>query len=435
MLLPGGCPCYVPRMRTTSIDTVRCRFFAPVEAALREATHRRQCPEFSDEEFLESGIGRVIEVVQSGRDWVQQLQMWMKSSLTVSTFFGSLKSQRRLLLSGEVDEHVRGQLDEECGGGRDPLAAHRELDGFAVYASDGHFEAPSTHGPVAGEKAQPVGFFYTINLRSHSLGLLDIARPKRKREHDMSVLKRIGATGLRMGAATGTKVIHAYDPAGIDYAQWIKWKARGIYFISREKSNSAAEVVGERSWDRDDPRNVGILADEFVGVFAGVMLRRVRYRDPDTETQYTFMTSEMTLPPGLISFLYKLRWDVEKVFDEKKNKLQEKKAWAGSPVARQQQALFVCLAHNLLVILENCLEREDGIRDEKVLAKRAKRMAQTEAGIRKRGGTPNPMVQQHLRPTQRSLQFIRWVRACLRDATCWDPAIALLRPLMANYIT
>jgi len=32
------------------------------------------------------------------------------------------------------------------------------------------------------------------------------------------------------------------------------------------------------------------------------------------------------LRPGLIAFLYKLRWDVEKVFDQLKNKLNEQKA-------------------------------------------------------------------------------------------------------------
>ena len=32
----------------------------------------------------------------------------------------------------------------------------------------------------------------------------------------------------------------------------------------------------------------------------------------------------MNIRPGVIAFLYKLRWDVEKVFDQLKNKLEEK---------------------------------------------------------------------------------------------------------------
>ena len=123
----------------------------------------------------------------------------------------------------------------------------------------------------------------------------------------MHVLKRLSTAQLRLGAPMGVKVIHVYDCAGIDYAQWMRWKAKGLYVISREKANSKADVLGLRSWDRDDPRNVGVLADEFVGVFCGVMLRRDHYQDPATGTVFVFMTSEMTLPPGLIAFLYKLR--------------------------------------------------------------------------------------------------------------------------------
>jgi len=48
-------------------------------------------------------------------------------------------------------------------------------------------------------------------------------------------------------------------------------------------------------------------------------LRRIRQRDPETEKVYTFITSEFTLPPGLVAFIYKLRWDAEKTFDQAKN--------------------------------------------------------------------------------------------------------------------
>ena len=78
-------------MRTTSQDTVRHRFFAPVELALASAGSKRKCREFPDEEYLESGISRVLSQAQSGRDWVQRLRMWMDSSLTVGNFLVSFK--------------------------------------------------------------------------------------------------------------------------------------------------------------------------------------------------------------------------------------------------------------------------------------------------------------------------------------------------------
>ena len=422
-------------MRTTPQDTARCRFFAPIERALRAANSTRSCPEFPDEEYIESGVGRVIAQTQSGRDWVQSLRMWMNNRMSVSTFFKSLKSTRRLALVEELDTHVRAELDAATQDASDPLSRHEELRGFAVYASDGHYEAADAHAARIGAKAQAAGYFYSLNVRSHSMALLDVARPVRKRENDMTALKRLGSTQLRMGEAKGVKVIHVYDPAGIDYAQWRQWKAKGVYIISREKENSKAEVIGLNDWDRGDPRNTGILSDELGGVFCGVMLRRVRYRDPVTGTVYSYMTNEMTLPPGLIAFLYKLRWDIEKVFDEKKSKLRETKSWAKGAVAHSQQAHFVCLAHNLMVLFERCLEADEGIRDTKVERKREQRANLVAALARERGEILNPMVQQCRRSTQRSLQFIRWLRHCLWNPTSWHEEVTILRPLMESYLT
>lgn len=422
-------------MRTTSDNTVSCRFFAPLERALAGSANRRRCPEFPDEEFLESGVGRVIADVQSGRDWVQRLHMWMNARLTVSNFFKSLASTRRLALLEEVSERVRLELDRgDRHYASDPLAEHRELDGFALYASDGHCEQPAAHGKRFGRKLLVPQGFFSLNLRTHSMALLDIAKPLREREHDMHLLKRLGATKLRMAEPKGRKVIHVYDPAGIDYLQWMKWKAKGVYLISTEKANSKAVVMGMNSWDQSDSRNTGVLADQIIGVFAGVMMRRVLYRDPATDRRYSFITSEMNLPPGLIAFLYKLRWDIEKVFDEKKNKLLEKKAWAAGDTARTQQARFVCLAHNLMVLLERCLERE-GIRDEKVQAKRRRRTQEMIRDSLQLGNRPNPMVLKCSRMTQRSLQFIRWLRHYLFDRSPWNDALASLRPLMEAYLT
>ncbi len=420
-------------MRTTKHDTVNTRFYAPLETALAQSTFTRNCPGFPDEEFLEAGVGRVIDDAFTGRAWVQKLQQLVCSRLSVSNFFKSLGSQRRLDMLGEVAGHVRLELDRGCSA-HDPLASHHELDDFAIYASDGHYEAHASHGSKVDGKPLIPGALYALNLRSHSLSLLDVTRPKHKREHEASALKRLGSTALRMGEPVGKKVVIAYDKASIDYMQWHKWKAKGLYMISCEKSNSTAEVVGIRDWDRQDLRNIGIEADELVGVFCGVILRRVRYADPADGKVYIFMTNEMTLPPGLIAFIYKIRWDIEKVFDEKKNKLHEKKAWADSPVARCQQAHFTALAHNLMLLLERALASEEGITDEKNQDKQLARLKTTMARIREKGLKPNPLVTNLARSTQRSLQFIRWLRCHILGDTPYTQAIERLRPYMKAYI-
>ena len=99
---------------------------------------------------------------------------------------------------------------------------------------------------------------------------------------------------------------------------------------------------------------------ELVAGAAGVLLRRIEYVEPLTGKVLVFLSSELTIRPGLIGFIYKLRWDIEKSFDQIKNKVGEKKAWGSSPTAKAMQAQFVCLLHNLLVLLEGRLHAEGG---------------------------------------------------------------------------
>jgi len=54
--------------------------------------------------------------------------------------------------------------------------------------------------------------------------------------------------------------------------------------------------------------------------------------------------------------VYRRRWDVEKIFDEIKNKLGQKKAWATSLVAKAVQGQMVAITHNLLLLYEARLE-------------------------------------------------------------------------------
>jgi len=87
------------RMKTSHSPTVSDCFFAPLSKALSAARHLRACQRFNDEAFLKSGIVRVLEQVQSGRDWVQQLVVRTGVVLSVGNFFEALKSPRRLRLS------------------------------------------------------------------------------------------------------------------------------------------------------------------------------------------------------------------------------------------------------------------------------------------------------------------------------------------------
>ena len=421
--------------------TLKDKFFAPVFAAFSRAVNCRTCKEYSDPEHLSSGIQRVLENSTSGRDWVQRLRLTLNLNLSVSNFFSSLRSPRRKELVEEISADVRGQTDQRIchQAGSDLLAAHHELDGFAVYASDGHSHKASAHENLIQGKKRAVSHIYTCNLRSHSLthtalSNTDLSKNKKK-EHEISTLKQIGANSLRMAEAKGIKVIQVYDPAIIDYSQWFKWKqGHGIYILTLEKSNSALQVSAQRDWDKTDERNRGVLNDELVDSSNGTTLRRVTYRDSVTAKIYRFITNELTLPPGLLAFLYKLRWDIEKIFDQIKNKLLEQKAWAKSQTAKIQQAHFITLAHNLMVLLNHQLESEEGIVDQKSQRKRKQRRAKEIEKAQANGALVNSLVLGWQRVTQRCFQFIRWLRHCLGNQTTWREAVGLLKPLMENYL-
>ena len=299
-------------------------------------------------------------------------------------------------------------------------------------------KASAHENPIQGKK-RAVTHIYSCNLRSHSLTHTaltntDLSKNKKK-EHEISTLKQIGANRLRMGEARGIKVIQVYDPAIIDYSQWFKWKqGNGIYILTLEKSNSALQASGGRDRDKTDERNRGVLNDELVKASNGTTLRRVTYRDSVTGKEYRFITNELTLPPGLLAFLYKLRWDIEKIFDQIKNKLLEQKAWAKSQTAKIQQAHFITLAHNLMVLLNHQLETEEGLVDEKSRRKQMQRRTKEIEKAQANGELVNSPVQAWQRVTQRCFQFIRWLRHCLENSTPWREAVSLLRPLMQNYL-
>lgn len=307
---------------------------------LAEASHHRLCPELSDEQWLRLGTRRVLEDAPSGRGFLQRL---LSSGIEVperGRFFETLKSKRRLSLVGEVADALAAKL---LAVGGDCWSHTPELDPFELFAGDGHFHAAAAHDPPSGGaegSKDATGHFFSLNLRTHALRHLTVAdQLDRRKEHDMRALKRLSLEALRQGVPKGRKVLIVWDRAGIDFAQWHHWKhTGGIYFISREKENMKLEVIGVHSWDRSDSRNKGVLDDQLCATSQGVAVRRVRYHCPIRNETYAFITTDYVLPPGLIALLYRMRWDIEKVFDEIKNKFGETKAWASSATAKTMQA-------------------------------------------------------------------------------------------------
>jgi hypothetical protein len=196
-----------------------------------------------------------------------------------------------------------------------------------------------------------------------------------------------------------------------------------------EKSNSAAEVCSANLLDRTDPRNQGVVSDHLVGTSNGVQLRRIVYVNPEDGTEYVYLTNEFTLPACLLVLFYKHRWDIEKIFHQFKSKLNERKSWASAREAKQSHALFECLAHNLLLLLERHLVAEEGLRDEVEVRRqegRGRPPVEPEEGgvLRSARSFINSAV---ARATQRTQRFIRWVRGRIYQRVPWSESLARLR--------
>ncbi len=170
-----------------------------------------------------------------------------------------------------------------------------------------------------------------------------------------------------------------------------------------------------------------LLSYEYVGANCGIAFRRIKFKCPVTNEYYVFLTNLTQIPPGLVAFLYKLRWDIEKVFDEIKNKMEEKKAWATSATAKNIQAEFICIAHNLMLIVEEKLKTEEGIENKLEIKRKIQRLEIEIKSASKNGIELPHYIRKLKRITQRSIKFVRWIRNNIFDRTPWQAALMSLK--------
>jgi len=418
---------------TQSKSSIFRRFFEPVFSVFHKSQNQYNCSELTDLDYLEMGIQRCVSESETGRDFLQRHGDHGRKNIRVDHHFKALKSKRRLKNISSINPLLALQMNERC---EDPFASIPELDNFAVYAGDGHYHSGAVHdqkkkSSAGVMKKLATGHFFMLNLRTHHMRHLTIAETggTRKAEHDMRALKRSDTDALRGGEPKGRKVIIAWDKAGIDFRFWQKLKqSAGLYFISCEKKNMNLTRCGYRIFDRQDPRNDGVTADENVGPGSnGAIFRRITYIDPVEGVTYVYLTTEMTLPPGVLVLIYKQRWDIEKVFDEFKSKFEEKKSWASSPTAKTAQAQFLCLTHNLMVLLEAQILEEEKLDNETERSRKAKRKEKVEEN----GGNYISTALQRF--TVRSVKFIRWLRNWGYREALWSDAVARLREIYATF--
>lgn len=412
---------------------VRDLFIEPALSLLPALDNYRDGLDFSDAEFLTLGVRRINTFHPSGRSFLQSARQCDVTDVSVKAYFGAASSARRLAMVHELNTVLSRTIPVSS----DRFAHFPELKGREVLALDGHDIEHATHEPPAtlasGRREVPdtVTGVFLRNLRTGAARVL--AQTEGHQHEWAAVQERPWSDFHWHPGAQGTILV--IDPVAVDFAFLRGAKFRGgLTVITRTKQNLLVREARPLTWDRKDRRNQGVLADERVRFGEPGEFRRIGYRDPESGELYEFLTTDFHLPPGLIAQLYRLRWDIEKFFDVCENLLSEKRAWGTGPVAAQVQNEFLVLGHNLLLLLSERLEVEEGIRDEKVEAKYDAALKARKAAARHNGKSVSPWVPLLRRITRWSSQFTRWLQDAIVHGWLWQAGIAKLRPLMSVYM-
>lgn len=381
-----------------------------VDLALEGCRSTRQCPELEDRDFIFEGLVRVLGAYDSGRAWLQHQREQDRAHTPRSTAFDALNSPRRHATLAEAAAALQRNLVRVMAGdGVDHLADFPELTDWNVLATDGHAVEHAVHAELdaKGRHVADAGL-YTLDLRT---GLTAFLRPVAGAGHHAHEWPAFKAAVRHLRPAAHTLWIN--DRAFIDNGSWAELRKHRMYQITRLKENMYPIEEHALTFDRTDPVNAGVrrfARVRFQGVPGFFLL--VGFRDPETGQRYTFLSSlPETFRPGLIAWLYLLRWKIEKLYDTFKNKLHQTKAWANSPAAAANRPLFLGMTYNILLWLQHRLCMDFGIADDKVAKKFELHLAQRTDAALAAGRTVHPLHTTTLprRMAQMTVQFIRCV--------------------------
>ena len=145
--------------------------------------------------------------------------------------------------------------------------------------------------------------------------------------------------------------IIAIDKGHNDYAWYNQLTNKGIFFVTRLKTNAKYRVMERRSV----LKSKGLSSDqtiEFTGVQTAkkcpVQLRRIGYRDETTGKRYLFLTNNFKLAAKTIADIYKARWQVELFFKWIKQNLKIK-SFVGTSKNAVMTQIWIALCIYLLL--------------------------------------------------------------------------------------
>jgi hypothetical protein len=155
--------------------------------------------------------------------------------------------------------------------------------------------------------------------------------------------------------------IYVMDRGYVDFRRLHVLHQAGAFFVTRAKSNLDAHRVYSAPVDRA----TGLICDQTIAL-DGLQtrqdypehLRRIRFRDKETDKTLVFLTNQMTLPASTICALYKSRWQVELFFKWIKQHLRIKRFYGTSENAVKTQIWIAISVYVLVAIVRKRLGLE-----------------------------------------------------------------------------
>ncbi len=152
---------------------------------------------------------------------------------------------------------------------------------------------------------------------------------------------------------------YVMDRGYVDFERLFVFTLSSAFFVVRTKSN----VLLQRRYSHKVDKSTGVRSDHTViltsfgsaSVYPDA-LRRISYRDGQTQKRFKFLTNNFLLPAHTITQIYKSRWAVELFFKWIKQHLRIKEFYGTSENAVKTQIWIAVSAYVLVAIARKRLE-------------------------------------------------------------------------------
>jgi hypothetical protein len=154
---------------------------------------------------------------------------------------------------------------------------------------------------------------------------------------------------------------YVMDRAYVDFQRLHRFVLAGAFYVTRSKSN----LRYRRLESRPVAAGTGIRSDQIIGLRLAASLqhypdklRRIHYVDEVAEKSLVFLTNNFVLPPLVIAWLYRSRWQVELFFKWIKQNLRIKHFFGTSDNAVKTQIWISIAVYVLVAIVRKELKLE-----------------------------------------------------------------------------